>query len=166
MSLLIQAESRYIRHDTDSFFQSELPLVRQLYTHGRPKQERKPHLSHGRSNLSSLSKKEKNIYNLSTQIALSFDTIEKHLKGLQLSVRSRKAGDRILIRGIHRSLRTLLNEKKIPVEIRKMLPIVTLGDEILWIPNVAARDGILAQCPESIPCKILLMVPWTHELHD
>lgn len=114
----------------------------------------------------SLSKKEKNIYNLSTQIALSFDTIEKHLKGLRLSVRSRKAGDRILIRGIHRSLRTLLNEKKIPVEIRKKLPIVTLGDEILWIPNVAARDGILAQCPESIPCKILLMVPWTHELHD
>lgn len=114
---------------------------------------------------SSLSKKEKNIYNLSTQIALSFDTIEKQLQGMPLSVRSRKAGDRILIRGIHRSLRTLLNEKKIPVEARKKLPIVTSGDEILWIPSVAARDGILTQCSESAPCKILLMVPWTHEPH-
>ena len=111
----------------------------------------------------SLSKKEKNIYNLSTQIVLSFDTIEKQLQGFPLSVRSRKAGDKILVRGMHRSLRTLLNEKKIPAESRKKLPIVTAKDEILWIPNIAVRDGILTQCSRNAPCKILLMIPMMHD---
>ena len=64
---------------------------------------------------------------------------------------------------MHRSLRTLLNEKKIPAESRKKLPIVTAKDEILWIPNIAVRDGILTQCSRNAPCKILLMIPMMHD---
>ncbi len=113
----------------------------------------------------SLSKKEKNIYNLSTQIALSFDTIEKQLQAAPLLVRSRRAGDRILKNGMHRSLRTLLNEKKIPTDVRKALPIVTAGDEILWIPGVAVRDGIRETPAVSTPCKVLLLLPQAADLY-
>jgi tRNA(Ile)-lysidine synthase len=84
----------------------------------------------------------KNIYNSATQIAFSFDTINGWAQKPLLSVRRRLPGDRILTRGMHRSLRTLLNAAHLSREQRETLCVVTCGDEILWIPGIAVRDGI------------------------
>ena len=84
----------------------------------------------------------KNIYNSATQITLSFDTINGWLQAAPLTVRTRLPGDRILTRGMHRSLRTLLNAAQLSKEQRDALLLVTAGDEILWIPGIAVRDGI------------------------
>ena len=84
----------------------------------------------------------KNIYNSATQITLSFDTINGWLQSAPLTVRKRLPGDRILTRGMHRSLRTLLNAAQLSKEQRDALLLVTAGDEILWIPGIAVRDGI------------------------
>jgi hypothetical protein len=43
---------------------------------------------------------------------------------------------------MHRSLRTLLNAAHLSREQRETLCVVTCGDEILWIPGIAVRDGI------------------------
>ncbi len=56
--------------------------------------------------------------------------------------RSRKEGDSILVCGMHKKVKKLLNEKRIPLELREKLPILTSNKEILWIPTVAACDGI------------------------
>ena len=55
----------------------------------------------------------------------------------------RQAGDRVFVRGMHRSLKNLFREARIPPELRRQLPIVCDGDGIVWIPFVAVRDGVL-----------------------
>ena len=89
--------------------------------------------------------RQRNIYNSATQIHLCFDTIS-HMgfSAPELSVRSRRPGDKILYRGMHRSLRTLCNEAKLSKKEREALLLFTLGEEILWIPGLALRDGITA----------------------
>lgn len=58
-----------------------------------------------------------------------------------LTARTRLPGDRILVGGMHKSVKKLMCDKKIPVDMRDILPIVCDGNEILWIPFVALRDG-------------------------
>ena len=60
----------------------------------------------------------------------------------ELLVRSRLPGDKILCKGMHRSLRTLCNEARLNQSEREALLIFTLGNEIIWIPGLALRDGI------------------------
>lgn len=103
-------------------------------------------------------KNVQNIYNLSTQIVFSFDTIEKRMHTLPLSVRPRRAGDRILTRGMHRSLRTLCNEAHLSPEARERLAVITLGDEILWIPGLAVRDGLVPKPQEEHSVRVLLLL--------
>ncbi len=104
----------------------------------------------------SAQKNDKNIYNLSTQIAFSFDTIDKKMHTLPLTVRPRKPGDRIFTRGMHRSLRTLCNEAHLSSKERERLTVVTLGDEILWIPGLAVRDGFVSAPAKGRSYKTLL----------
>lgn len=104
----------------------------------------------------SAQKNDKNIYNLSTQIAFSFDTIDKKMHTLPLTVRPRKPGDRIFTRGMHRSLRTLCNEAHLSSEEREHLTVVTSDDEILWIPGLAVRDGFASAPAEGGTYKMLL----------
>ena len=60
----------------------------------------------------------------------------------EILVRSRLPGDKILYRGMHRSLRALCNEAKLSQREREALLIFTLGNEIIWIPGLALRDNI------------------------
>ncbi len=60
-----------------------------------------------------------------------------------LWVRPRKNGDRFSPYGIsslNRKLKVFLNEKKVPVEERNSLPLVTSGDLICWVPGYGLSD--------------------------
>lgn len=60
----------------------------------------------------------------------------------RLVLRNYREGDRILLRGLHRQVRKLMSEKKIPLAERRRLPILTDGENILWIPTLAAADKV------------------------
>ena len=101
--------------------------------------------------------RQRNIYNSATQIYLCFDTISNMaFSAPELSVRSRRPGDKILCRGMHRSLRTLCNEAKLSLKEREQLLLFTLGEEILWIPGLALRDGIAAKSNTERVLSILV----------
>ena len=79
----------------------------------------------------------KNIYKKS--ILLSIDSAK--INGV-LRARSRQAGDKIFSGKIHKSLKKLLNEKKVPLELRSRIPIIYDENGIVAIPIVAIRDGV------------------------
>ena len=60
----------------------------------------------------------------------------------EITARNREPGDRIKIGGHHKSLKKLMNEKKVPIEIRDELPVLCDDEGIIWVPYVGARDGI------------------------
>jgi tRNA(Ile)-lysidine synthase len=78
------------------------------------------------------------VYNLSTSALINADKI----KG-QLYARPRREGDRILIRGMHRSVKKLISEKASHIELskRRSLPVICCGEEIVWVPFLDATDG-------------------------
>lgn len=59
--------------------------------------------------------------------------------------RERRAGDKIKINGMSKSLKKLLCDKKIPLDVRYRLPIICDGSGILAVPFVAIRDGAEAK---------------------
>lgn len=80
--------------------------------------------------------KLKNIYKKSTTTFISFDTI---VEGLY--ARPKKDGDKILHGGVHKKLKKLYCEKKLTLDKRASLPIFHDRDGIVWIPDIALRDG-------------------------
>ena len=81
----------------------------------------------------------KNIYKNSILLSIA----SAKINGV-LTARSRQAGDKILSGKIHKSVKKLMNEKKIPLELRDRLPIICDEYGILAIPFVAIRDGAKA----------------------
>ena len=77
------------------------------------------------------------VYNLSTSALINLDRI----KG-QLYARPRREGDRILIRGMHRSVKKLISEElsALPLIERRALPVICDGEEIVWIPGLEVAD--------------------------
>ena len=90
-------------------------------------------IAHGK-----LTKISAQVYNLSTSALINADKI----KG-QLIARPRREGDRILIGGMHRSVKKLISEKAshIGLSERRSLPVICAGDEIVWVPFVGVADG-------------------------
>ena len=60
----------------------------------------------------------------------------------EITARNREPGDKIKIGGHHKSLKKLMNEKKVPIEIRDELPVLCDDEGIIWVPYVGTRDGI------------------------
>lgn len=65
---------------------------------------------------------------------------------LPLTVRPRRAGDRILCHGMHKKLKKLICDKHIPPSEREALPVICHpaqadGGTVLWVPAVAVCDG-------------------------
>lgn len=60
-----------------------------------------------------------------------------------LIARSRREGDKILSGGMHKSIKKLMCDKKVPISRRSILPIICDDSGILWIPEVATRDGAM-----------------------
>ncbi len=78
------------------------------------------------------------IYNLSTSALINLDRI----KG-KIYARPRREGDRILIGGMHKSLKKLISEKlsHLSLEERRSLPVITDGEEIVWVPFIGVSDS-------------------------
>ena len=87
---------------------------------------------------------EENIYTLFTQVTLSSDKIVG-----QLSCRPRRSGDKIKKGGISRDARQLMSEKKLPLDSRKTYPVVCDAAGVLWIPDIALRDGVKSEKEEN-----------------
>ena len=87
---------------------------------------------------------QENIYTLFTQVTLSSDKIVG-----QLSCRPRRSGDKIKKGGISRDARQLMSEKKLPLDSRKTYPVVCDGAGVLWIPDIALRDGAKSEKEEN-----------------
>lgn len=82
----------------------------------------------------------KNIYKKSILLSIESDTIDG-----ALVARSRAPGDKILLGGMHKSVKKLYNEKKIPLELRKRIPIICDKSGIIAIPFIGIRDGARAK---------------------
>jgi tRNA(Ile)-lysidine synthase len=97
-------------------------------------------LPHGKLTLVSgeLTNISAQVYNLSTSALINADKIKE-----QLYARPRREGDRILICGMHRSVKKLISEKASHVELseRRALPVICSGDEIVWVPFLGVADG-------------------------
>lgn len=78
----------------------------------------------------------KNIYKKSIQLAIDFDKING-----ELYAKSRSAGDKIKINGMNKSLKKLMCDLKIPLEIRNRLPVIYDDVGIVAVPFVGIRDG-------------------------
>lgn len=88
----------------------------------------------------------KNDLPFGSSLILSSDSTEEapciRLSSSQsLIARNRREGDKILSGGMHKSVKKLMCDKKIPLSKRNSLPVVCDKDGILWIPFVATRDG-------------------------
>lgn len=81
------------------------------------------------------SQNAKNIYKNSILFSIDSDTIN----GTPF-VRCRTAGDKILLGGMHKSLKKLMCDKKTPPELRDRLPIICDADGILAVPLIGQRD--------------------------
>ena len=59
--------------------------------------------------------------------------------------RTRRDGDVIFLRGMHRKLRRLQAEAGIPARLRDAIPLLCDEEGILWAPYVGVRDGASSQ---------------------
>ena len=82
------------------------------------------------------SQSAKNIYKKSILLYLDSDKICGSLKA-----RNRRAGDKIRSGGMSKSVKKLLCDKKIPLDIRYRLPILFDDEGLVAVPLCCVRDG-------------------------
>ena len=78
----------------------------------------------------------KNIYKKATTTRISFDKIYG-----SFIVEPRREGDVILSGGMHKKVKKLMCDRKLPLPLRNRLPLFRDSRGIVWIPSVALRDG-------------------------
>ena len=83
---------------------------------------------------------ENNSYSLQTDRVISKNVITLDNVVGTVRVRNRRIGDKICIRGINRSLKKMLIDKKIPREYRHIIPIIFDDQGILYIPFIGIAD--------------------------
>ena len=79
---------------------------------------------------------EKNVYKKSILLSIDFDSING-----ELIARDRRAGDKIKMGGMNKSLKKLMCDKKIPIELRSRIPVICDEKGILAVPFIGVRDG-------------------------
>lgn len=84
-----------------------------------------------------------NVHNLSTQ---SYIILKLHSAIINNSLywRTLREGDRLFRGGMHKKLRKLYSEAKIPPHRRDQMPVLCDGEGILWAPFIGPRDGMEA----------------------
>ncbi len=82
------------------------------------------------------SQKTINIYKKSIQLEINSATING-----TLILRRRLAGDRIFMGGMHKSVKKLMCDKKIPAHERDRIPLLCDADGVVAIPFVGVRDS-------------------------
>lgn len=78
-----------------------------------------------------------NIYKIVKRVIISSDIIKSGV-----FVRSRRDSDSILYGNMTHTVKKLLSEKKVPSSQRRGYPVVTDGENLLFVPPWAVRDGI------------------------
>ena len=86
------------------------------------------------------SQNAKNIYKNSTLLYID----SAKIKGA-IFARQRRAGDKIRLGGMSKSVKKLMCDKKIPLDIRSRLPMICDEDGIIAIPMLATRDGAMVK---------------------
>ena len=76
-----------------------------------------------------------NIYK--KEILLQLDSAK--IEG-RIYARNRRAGDKLLLLGVRRNVRKLMNEKKIPLALRPRLPVFCDDRGVLAVPLLGVRD--------------------------
>ena len=109
---------------------------------------------------------DKNVYNPFIRDTLIFDTIVGCQSLDALHWRNRQAGDSLLLRGVNRRLRKLQNEVGLPLALRDRLPLLCLGDTVLWAPFAGARDGAFSSDPQTVHTAYRLIVEWRTTIQD
>jgi tRNA(Ile)-lysidine synthetase-like protein len=77
-----------------------------------------------------------NVYKKSIEFFIDSDKIIGALK-----VRSREPGDKIRVLGCSKSIKKLVSEKKIDLDIRARLPVICDDAGVVAVPFVAVADG-------------------------
>lgn len=77
-----------------------------------------------------------NLYKYNTYLSLSSATIKGELR-----VRPRRAGDRILTKGMHKAVRRLAELSALPPAVRARMPLLVDDEGIVAVPFAAVRDG-------------------------
>ena len=94
----------------------------------------------------------KNVYKKETILYLDSDKIN----GV-LFARPRRAGDTIRIGGMSKSLKKLLCDKKIPLDIRSRLPVICDRSGIIAVPFIGVRDQARSTSDsKKLPLKFYL----------
>jgi tRNA(Ile)-lysidine synthase len=67
-----------------------------------------------------------------------------------LTVRNFRPGDRFQPLGMagHKKVKDLLIEKRVPLSLRSIWPLLLMGEEVLWIPAYA-RSGTAKIAPQT-----------------
>jgi tRNA(Ile)-lysidine synthetase-like protein len=78
-----------------------------------------------------------NIYKSETQVAIASDKICG-----ELYARNRVTGDRILMGGMHKSLKKLMCDNKIDLALRDKLPIICDSEGIVFVPFIGVCDRV------------------------
>lgn len=89
--------------------------------------------------------KKENVYKNSTIYTINCDTIDGALK-----IRSRREGDKIRIGNMTRSLKKMFIDKKIPIDVRTLIPIICDEKDILIVPGIGISDKVKTKCEENI----------------
>lgn len=63
----------------------------------------------------------------------------------RLSASNRREGDVILVGGMHKKLKKLMCDKKIPTDIRDVLPVVRQDGDVVYVPKCAVADTVKVQ---------------------
>ena len=82
------------------------------------------------------SQNKKNVYKNSISMSIASDKISGGL-----IARSRLPQDKILMGGMHKSVKKLMCDKKVPIDLRSRLPVICDSEGIVAIPLVGVRDG-------------------------
>ena len=56
--------------------------------------------------------------------------------------KNRDPSDTILVGGMHKKIKKLMCDKKVPIALRDKLPLLCCGREILWVPTVSVCDSL------------------------
>ena len=80
---------------------------------------------------------KENVYKLSIQEKIIFDKIKDNLY-----LRTRRPGDSYRSRGITKSLKKMMNERKTDLSLRDRLPVICDGEGIIWVPGFPVCDRV------------------------
>ena len=95
---------------------------------------------------------KQNFYKIFIYTAIDFDKIYG-----KLTLRSRKEGDKYRYGGMTRSLKKLMNGKKLSLSKRATLPVICDEKGIVWVPGFGVRDLVAPDAHTKNICHLYYM---------